>query len=74
MDSNKTELQSGIINKEVFERELALCRMLYGENGGKCGWGKCADCGVIPLLYKLHKGQLLEEPQEIRNVKEGVLR
>ncbi len=74
MDSNKTELQPDITNKEVFERELALCRTLYRENDGKCGWGKCADCGVIPLLFRLHKGQLLEDPDEIMSIKKSILK
>jgi hypothetical protein len=62
-------LRRNIIKKEVFDREVALCRKLSKENGGKCGWGKCKDCGVIPLLYKLHKGQLLEDSTEIKKVK-----
>ncbi|MDD2758558.1 MAG: hypothetical protein PHD72_04285 [Patescibacteria group bacterium] len=33
------------------------------------GWGTCAECGVVPLLYKLHKGILLGKPAEIRKVK-----
>ena len=38
-----------------------------------CGWGKCVDCGVIPLLYKLHKGQLLED-NEAKRTKEEILK
>jgi len=68
----KTGLQKNIINKEVFQRELALCRKLSQENGGKCGWGICENCGVIPLLYKLHKGVLLEEPAEIKRAKDKI--
>ena len=65
----KTGLKKNIIKKEVFDREIALCRKLSKENRRKCGWGKCQDCGVILLLYKLHKGQLLEDPVEITKVK-----
>jgi len=65
----QTGLKKNIINKEVFEREIALCEKLSKENNGKCGWGKCKDCGVIPLLYKLHKGQLLENPSQIKKAK-----
>ena len=65
----KTGLKKNIIEKEVFDREIALCKKLSAENRRKCGWGKCQDCGVIPLLYKLHKGQLLEDPVEITKVK-----
>jgi len=70
----KTGLQKNIINKEVFRRELALCRKLSQENGGKCGWGRCEDCGVIPLLYKLYKGELLENPEKIKEVKDKILK
>ena len=65
----KTGLKKNIIKKEVFDREVALCKMLYKECKGKCGWGKCKDCGVIPLLVKLHKGKLLEKPSEIKKAK-----
>lgn len=62
-------LKKNIIKKEVFKREITLCKNLFKEHQGKCGWGKCKDCGVIPLLYKLHKGKLLENPREIKKVK-----
>lgn len=65
----KTGLKKNIVKKGVFEREIALCRKLARKNKGKCGWGKCQDCGVIPLLYKLHKGQLLEDPKKIFKIK-----
>jgi len=65
----KTGLKPNIINKEVFEREIALCKKLSKKNNGNCGWGVCKDCGVIPLLIKLHKGKLLEDPEEIKKAK-----
>ena len=65
----KTGLKKNFIKKEVFDREINLCRMLSKNNKGKCGWGRCKNCGVIPLLYKLHKGQLLEDPQKIAKAK-----
>lgn len=61
------------IKKEIFDREVALCQKLAKENNGKCNWGRCEHCGVIPLLYKLHKGELLEKPGEIANAKNSVL-
>jgi len=70
----ETGLKKNIINSEVFERELALCRNLSQENGGRCGWGICKDCGVIPLLYKLHKGELLKNPDKIRRVKDKAVK
>ena len=70
--SCKTGLKPNIIGKEIFEREIALCQKLNRENRRKCGWGKCRTCGVIPLLIKLHKGKLLEDPAEIKRAKEKV--
>jgi len=70
----KTGLKKNIIKKDVFDREIAICRNLSKENRRKCGWGKCQDCGVIPLLYKLHKGQLLEDSVEITKVKNKIIR
>lgn len=68
----KTGLKKNIINKEVFDREIALCEKLSRENSGTCGWGKCKDCGVVPLLYKLYKGQLLKKPIEIKKSKKNI--
>jgi len=67
----ETGLEKGIIGKEVFDREIGLCRELNKENGGKCGWGSCDKCGAIPLLYKLHKGVLLEE-EELNEIRKSV--
>ena len=69
----KTGLKKNIIKKDVFERELELCKNLSRENGGKCGWGICSKCGVLPLLYKLHHGILLEKPEEIKEAKNKIL-
>ncbi|MDP2629794.1 MAG: hypothetical protein Q8P56_00080 [Candidatus Uhrbacteria bacterium] len=69
----KIGLKKNIIAKDVFEREIALCRNLSKENGGKCGWGVCKDCGVLPFLIKLHKGVLLEDPLEIVEEKRVIL-
>ena len=70
----KTGLKKNIIKKEVFNREIALCKMLSKENKGKCGWGKCQDCGVIPLLWKLYKGQLLDTPAKIIKIKKKIFK
>lgn len=67
-------LKKNIIRKEVFGREIKLCQMLSKEHRGKCGWGKCKDCGVVPLLIKLYKGQLLEKPSEIKKAKSKLIR
>ena len=70
----KTGLKKNLISAAVFKREIELCRNLSHKNGGKCGWGKCEDCGVIPLLYKFHKGLLLEEAKEIKEKKDKLLK
>lgn len=59
------------MEQAVFEKELAMCRKLHHEKKG-CNWGKCESCGVIPLLYKLHKGVILEDEESIRKAKEEV--
>jgi len=61
------------ISKETFEKEIEMCRNLSRENGRKCNWGECDKCGVIPLLYKLHKGKFLEKQDEISSAKKGVV-
>ena len=59
---------------EVFERELAMCQELSQKNGGKCAWGECNTCGVIPLLYKLEKGELYEAESAVAELKSSVLK
>jgi hypothetical protein len=68
-----TGLAPNVLGKEVFERELALCKKLYQENNGSCHWGECEHCGVIPLLYKLHKGVLLEDQSTVEKTKKNEL-
>jgi len=60
---------SKIMIKKIFEQELAQCKKLHKENNGQCNWGKCDTCGVIPFLYKLYKGQLIEDENEIKKIK-----
>lgn len=55
-----------------FERETSMCRKLNLQNGGKCNWGKCENCGVIPMLYKLYKGELLEDVVKIKEAKAAI--
>ncbi|MEK9156324.1 MAG: hypothetical protein AAB360_03440 [Patescibacteria group bacterium] len=54
-------------NKEFFEQEVKICQE-HLQNGG-CNWGKCVDCGVIPLLFKIFKGKLIEDKDEIKRIK-----
>ena len=60
--------------EKTFNDEILLCKTLSKENNGGCAWGKCKDCGVIPFLFKIYKGQLLEEPEEIKNIKDNILK
>ena len=71
--SCKTGLKKNIINKSVFDREIKMCKKLSKENKGKCKWGKCKDCGVLFLLHKLYKGELIEDEAEIKKIKENIL-
>lgn len=59
------------MDQAIFENELAMCKKLHHEKKG-CNWGKCDSCGVIPLLYKFHKGVILEDKESIRKIKEEV--
>lgn len=69
----KTGLKKNVIKKSVFDREILLCKELSKKNG-KCGWGKCKDCGVIPLLYKLHKGEVIEDKEKVKKLKDEILK
>ena len=71
--SCKTGLKKYVIKKDVFEREIAMCQKLSKKNKGKCNWGKCKDCGVLPLLRKLYQGELVEDKDEIKKIKKDIL-
>lgn len=68
----KTGLKKNVIKKAVFDREVKLCKKL--SRSKKCGWGICKNCGVIPLLIKLHKGALLECPDKIKEIRSKFLK
>lgn len=36
--------------------------------------GKSGDCGVIPLLVKLHEGILLEDAKDIKSARDRYLK
>jgi hypothetical protein len=61
------------MDKETFEKEKVQCRELSQKNGGRCNWGECAKCGVIPFMYKLAEGRFYEKEDEIRELKRKVL-
>lgn len=60
------------MDKETFDKEISMCQELFRKNHG-CNWGKCQDCAVIPLLYKLYKGEIVEEKEEVKKLKDKVL-
>ncbi len=55
------------IDLETLEKEVTTCESL--SKNSECKWGKCKDCGVVPLLYKLGIDRLLEEPEDILEAK-----
>jgi len=59
------------ITSDVFEKEISMCQRLYTEKRG-CNWGKCESCAVVPLLYKLGKGELYETEEDVKNLKAKV--
>jgi len=69
----KTGLEKNVIKKSVFDQEVELCKKLSHKNKGKCAWGKCRDCGVLFLLYKLYKGELVEDKKEIEKMRKDIL-
>lgn len=61
------------INKNIFEKEINICREQYKKQKG-CNWGECEKCGVVPLLVKLEKGKLIEDKNEVYNIREKYLK
>jgi len=57
------------MEQELFEKEINMCRELSKKNGGRCKWGECDKCGVIPLLYKIGKGEFYDTPDDIERIK-----
>lgn len=59
---------------DIFEKELALCKKLSGENRGGCNWGRCRDCGVVPFLYKLYKEEIIEDVKTVKKIKKELFK
>jgi hypothetical protein len=57
-----------MISKKTFEKEIEICQKQYAKKKS-CAWGKCKNCGVVPLLVKLCKGKLVEDEKEIKKIK-----
>lgn len=70
----KTGITQNIISKEIFEKETELCKKLSKENGEKCCWGNCDNCGVIPCLYKLYKGEVIDQADKIKELKDKFIK
>lgn len=60
------------MNKLIFEEESSICKNLYMQNGGACNWGECDKCGVIPFMYKIYKGEMIEDLEKIKKIKKEV--
>jgi len=61
------------LDNEIFNKEISMCQKLFKQNGGKCNWGECEKCGVIPLLYKLGKNQFCENERDVSELKKNIL-
>jgi len=61
------------MDQEVFLNEIAMCKQLSQKNGGKCAWGECDKCGVIPLLFKLGKGEFYENVADVQQLRKDNL-
>lgn len=57
---------------DVYKKETKTCARLFKEKQG-CAWGKCIDCGVIPLLYKFETGVVVENDENIKSLKNEIL-
>lgn len=60
------------ISKKNFNREIGMCKELQKKSKG-CNWGKCEDCGAIPLLYKLNSGIIVEKKTDVAKLKKRYL-
>lgn len=68
----ETGLGEDIIKKDVFDREISICKEMFQKDKGCC-WGKCKDCGVLLLLNKLCNGELIEDKKEVEKFKNNYL-
>lgn len=60
------------MEKEIFEKETSMCKELSKKNNGRCNWGECDKCGVIPLLHKIYNDEVLEKEEDIRRIKDAL--
>ncbi len=57
---------------DVYKKETKTCAQQFKAKQG-CAWGRCADCGVVPLLYKFETGKIIEAEDEIKELKNKIL-
>ncbi len=62
-----------MFDKDTYEKEITICQEQCAKNGGHCNWGQCEMCGVVPLLYKLGTGKIIEDAREILKLKEVLI-
>lgn len=62
-----------MLDQETFDKEIKICQKMYKEKGG-CNWGKCDECGVVPLLHKLKTGEVVEEKGDVEKLKNKLLK
>lgn len=56
-----------------YDHEMSMCSELHRKQGG-CNWGKCENCGVIPLLHKLKTGKVVEKSEDVHVLKNSVFK
>jgi hypothetical protein len=57
-----------MLDKETFEKEIKICQDFSDK--GACAWGECEKCGALPLLHKLHTGEVVEDKAAIDKIKD----
>ncbi len=67
-----TGLKKNLITKEIFNREITLCKEMSKKDGGCC-WGECKNCGVVPLLHKLYNGKLVDNKKDLKKLRKKLI-
>jgi len=57
---------------DVYKKETKTCARLFKESQG-CRWGRCENCGVIPLLHKFETGEIIKDDAEIKALRNEIL-